>query len=174
MWTAKKIEYAYNYWFGSANCQNFEAPPVYTASQGQGNTCNVNSQKFGVYSGCGEGTNYLRPAVTASDSSIMLARFGSTEDCNDFNKPLQVTAYPLNGCMASTDRKGKVIGSTSYTDCTQAGSISAKSFKSPDCKGKFQTVTLASDIVFGASPQCNAIAGSTITSKFICNKPMTM
>ena len=40
----KKIQYAYNYWYGSANCQNFEAAPSYTSSEGVGNTCNVNSQ----------------------------------------------------------------------------------------------------------------------------------
>ena len=77
----------------------------------------LNHEEFGVFSGCGE-NNFIRPAVTAKDSSIMSMYFRSNADCKNI-EPLYLTLYPLNGCMVMTDKKGeKITGSLSYTDCT--------------------------------------------------------
>jgi len=163
----KKIEYATGYWLESTNCKNFDAPPDQMFTEGVGNNCNVDSQKFGVFSGCGE-NNFIRPAVTAKDSSIISAFFPSNDDCKN-NKPHFLTAYPLKGCMVMYDRKGeKITGSLSFTDCTVSGSITYRMYKSPDCKGTYNQVS--TDNPFG-SAMCTTDKRGDV-HRFLCNKPM--
>lgn len=166
----KTFEYGTGFWMGSSNCNNFETKPNEMISSGVGKTCNVDRKKYGVSSGCGE-NNFIRPAKTAKDSSVMNLFFNSMDACTDM-KPYFVTAYPLNGCMQAFDSKGKeTSGGISFTDCTESGSLSVRHYKSPDCKGVYKAMTLNSDKMFGTVGQ-TCTAGKEFVNRFVCNKPM--